>query len=248
VGRVAESPLDANAAVDPFVAPSTDGLSAGVVAGSGDGPAGGAPSPRRRADAERNHAAIVEAALALFAERPEATMAEVAAAAGVGRVTLYAHFPSRQALVEAVVDRAVAETVAQPAEEVSPDAPAGEALRAMVRSSWRALHRFGRLSAMVQRELTPERLRDHHGPVLDEVDALVARGQADGSFRSDLPRGWLVTTIYSLVHAAADEVDAGRLDPAEAAGVLEATLLPALAPPGPQPPPVRPPGAPPTAQ
>jgi hypothetical protein len=113
----------------------------------------------------------------------------------------------------------------------------------MVRSSWRALHRFGRLSAMVQRELEPERLRDHHGPVLDEVDALVARGQADGSFRSDLPRAWLVTTIYGLVHAAADEVDAGRLDAAEAADVLEATLLPALAPPGAQPA-----GSPPRAQ
>ena len=193
-------------------------------------PLGDEARPRRRADAERNHAAIVEAALGLFAARPEATMAEVAAAAGVGRVTLYAHFPSRQALLDAVVARAVAETVAEPADEVPPGAPASEAVRAMVRSSWRSLHRFGRLSAMVQRELGPERLRGHHGPVLDEVEALVARGQADGSVRDDVPRTWLATAIYSLVHAAAEEVDAGRLDAADAPDVLEATLLPALAP------------------
>jgi AcrR family transcriptional regulator len=184
--------------------------------------------PRRRADAERNRAAVVEAALALFSERPEATMADVAAAAGVGRVTLYAHFPSRQALLEAVVDRAVAEAVARPVDAVAPDAPAGEAVRALVRSSWRTLHRFGRLSAMVQREMGPERLRDRHAPILDEVDDLVARGQADGSFRDDLPRTWLVTIVYSLVHAAAEEVDAGRLEPEAAADVLEATLLPML--------------------
>jgi AcrR family transcriptional regulator len=184
--------------------------------------------PRRRADAERNRAAIVEAALALFGERPEATMTDVAAAAGVGRVTLYAHFPSRRALLEAVVDRAVAEAAAQPIDEVASAAPAGEAVRALVRSSWRTLHRFGRLSAMVQREMGPEHLRDRHGPVLDEVEGLVARGQADGSFRDDLPRGWLVTTIYSMMHAAAEEVDAGRLDPADAADVLVATLLPLL--------------------
>jgi AcrR family transcriptional regulator len=184
--------------------------------------------PRRRADAERNRAAVVEAALALFGERPEATMADVAAAAGVGRVTLYAHFPSRQALLEAVVDRAVAEAVARPADAVAPDASAGEAIRALVRSSWRTLHRFGRLSAMVQREMGPERLRDRHRAILDEVDDLVARGQADGSFRADLPRTWLVTTIYSLLHAAAEEVDAGRLEPEAAADVLEATLLPML--------------------
>lgn len=190
-----------------------------------------AAPPRRRADAERNHAAIVEAALALFAVRPAATMAEVATAAGVGRVTLYAHFPSRNALLEAVVDRAIAETVAQPLDEAPADAPAGAGIGALVRSSWRALDRFGRLSAMVQRELGPEQLRARHGPVLDEVEQLVARGQADGSLRGDLPTGWLVTTVYSLIHAAADEVDAGRLAPDEAADVLEATLVAALAPP-----------------
>jgi hypothetical protein len=83
---------------------------------------------------------------------------------------------------------------------------------------------------MVQRELDPQHLRDRHGPALDEVDALVARGQADGTFRTDLPRTWLVTTFYGLIHAAADEVDAGRLDAADAADVLEATLLPVLTP------------------
>jgi AcrR family transcriptional regulator len=197
-----------------------------AVAPPGDGEA----RPRRRADAERNHAANDDAALGLFVARPEATMAEVAAAAGVGRVTLYAHFPSRQALLDAVVARAVAETVAEPVDEVPPGATASEAVRAMVRSSWRSLHRFGRLSAMVQRELGPERLRGHHGPVLDEVETLVERGRADGSVRDDVPRTWLVTTIYSLVHAAAEEVEAGRLDPADAPDVLEATLLPALAP------------------
>ena len=189
--------------------------------------------PRRRSDAQRNHTAIVEAALQLFSRRPEATMADVAAAAGVGRVTLYAHFPSRQALLEAVVDRAVAETVSQPVDDLPHGAPAGAAVTAFVRSSWRVLHRFGRLSALVQRELDPERLRQQHGPALDEVANLVERGRADGSVRADLPIGWLVTTIYSLVHAAADEVDAGRLAAEDAPDVLDATLSQALAPPSP---------------
>lgn len=190
-----------------------------------------AASPRRRSDAERNHAAIVDAALRLFAQHPEATMTEVAKAAGVGRVTLYAHFPSRQDLIEAVVDRAVAETAAESLGDLPPGATAGEAVSTLVGRSWRALHRFGRLSALAQRELGADRLRDRHGPVLDEVGALVARGQADGSLRADLPGSWLVTTVYSLIHAAADEVEAGRLAAEDAAAVLEATLVPALSPP-----------------
>ena len=47
-------------------------------------------------------------------------------------------------------------------------------------------------------------------------------------FRTDLPRGWLVAVCYHLFHAAAQEVDAGRLDQAVATQVLEATLLGAI--------------------
>jgi TetR/AcrR family transcriptional repressor of mexCD-oprJ operon len=63
---------------------------------------------RRRADAERSIGAIVEAAVESFRRRPDVTMSEIASAAGVGRVTLYAHFPSREALVEAVTKHVLA--------------------------------------------------------------------------------------------------------------------------------------------
>jgi AcrR family transcriptional regulator len=70
-----------------------------------------AATRNRRADAERSIAAIVDAAVELVSRRPEANMSEVAAAAGVGRVTLYAHFPSREAVLAASRERAMAETI-----------------------------------------------------------------------------------------------------------------------------------------
>jgi len=55
-----------------------------------------------RADAQRNRDALLAAAVAAFAaEGPEVTLESVAAAAGVGIGTLYRHFPTRDALVEA---------------------------------------------------------------------------------------------------------------------------------------------------
>src|ERR1700712_4396718 len=57
---------------------------------------------RRRSDAALNRTKIVEAARHLLATKPDATMVEIAAEAGLGRGTAYRHFPSREELVQAV--------------------------------------------------------------------------------------------------------------------------------------------------
>jgi AcrR family transcriptional regulator len=65
-------------------------------------PAATTKSPR--ADAQRNRDALVAAAAILFAQRGEATTFEdVARAAGVGKGTLYRHFPTRDHLVAAIM-------------------------------------------------------------------------------------------------------------------------------------------------
>src|SRR5919201_1507247 len=66
-----------------------------------------------RADALASRERILEAAAALAGDR-RTSMIEIAAAAGVGRSTLYRHFPSRQALERALQQR-TAEELAAPA-------------------------------------------------------------------------------------------------------------------------------------
>ncbi|MEH1130844.1 TetR/AcrR family transcriptional regulator, partial [Micromonospora sp. CPCC 206061] len=63
-----------------------------------------ARSPRR-ADARQNAEKIVQAAVTCLGRSAEASMNDIAQEAGVGRVTLYGHFPSREALVEAALIR-----------------------------------------------------------------------------------------------------------------------------------------------
>jgi TetR/AcrR family transcriptional regulator, mexCD-oprJ operon repressor len=184
---------------------------------------------RRRADAERNIAAILDAGLACFSRSADASVAEVAQGAGVGRVTLYGHFPSRQALIDAVFAHAIARANTALEAVALTDGPAPQALSRLIRSSWRIVDHHRSLLAAAQRELPPARIRHHHDQAMARVERLIARGQAEGDFRADLPRAWLVATFYSVLHGAADEVDAGRLDPAEAPNVLTATLLAAFA-------------------
>jgi len=67
----------------------------------------------QRRDARRNHELLVAAAREVFAERgADASLEEIARRAGVGVGTLYRHFATREALVEAVFERRIGEFVA----------------------------------------------------------------------------------------------------------------------------------------
>jgi AcrR family transcriptional regulator len=65
-----------------------------------------------RADAERNRLRLLEAAKAAFAEKGAgASLDEIARSAGVGAGTLYRHFPTRDALIEAVYRKESAQLI-----------------------------------------------------------------------------------------------------------------------------------------
>jgi AcrR family transcriptional regulator len=187
---------------------------------------------KRRADAERNIAAITEAALDCLRADPHVGMSAIARAAGVSRVTLYTHFPTREAVLEAVVECAMTVTSAALNAEGLDTRPADEALVALARTSWRILDQHLGLFAAVSATLTPTQLRDRHARVLDPLRRLLERGQDEGTIRADLPAEWLVSVYYHLIHAAAADVQVGRLRADDVPGILAATLLPAMRPSG----------------
>ena len=206
-------------------------MATGTHANQAAGPAETPGRRPRRADAERNVAAIVTAAAACLAENPDTNVAEIAAAAGVGRMTLYGHFKTRADLLDAVLTRVIAEAhQALDAVDVSGDPR--DALARLVAASWLVVDQLRHVLEAAQRELPSERIRQAHDQVLSRVQALIERGQDAGEFRTDLPLPWLVSLAMNVMHAAAAEVSAGRLPSGQAPSVVAGTLLAALTPPG----------------
>jgi AcrR family transcriptional regulator len=110
-------------------------LSADVTSRSRRAVGGKAPGAARkpRADAQRNRDGLLEAAKVAFAEvGPEASLDEIARRARVGIGTLYRHFPTRDAIVEAVYRREV-QQLADAAPRLGETLPPAEALRAWMR-------------------------------------------------------------------------------------------------------------------
>jgi TetR/AcrR family transcriptional regulator, mexCD-oprJ operon repressor len=180
------------------------------------------PHPRE-AVAERNVEAILDGAERLLARHESPSISAVATEAGVSRPTVYAHFPDRRRLLEALVARTVGRVMAAITSAEPERGPAPEAAARLIAASWEHLARHQDMAAASAAELSPDAMRRAHSAARDAILALVERGRAEGTFRSDLPAQWLVTATLALVHGAAEEVRAGSMGSDEALKSLVTT-------------------------
>jgi AcrR family transcriptional regulator len=156
---------------------------------------------------DRTRRAILGAAASVLARDRGATLAEVAAAAGVGRSTLHRYFADREQLVQAAVEDSL-RALDQSMEDAALDqGPPLEAMRrlvaAMVGVGDRLLFLFG----------DPRVLEGREGPMATggPVIELIERGQAEGVFDPEVSPGWVEHVLWALVYTAAEEANNGRL-------------------------------------
>ncbi|MEU4193570.1 TetR family transcriptional regulator [Kribbella sp. NPDC026611] len=219
-------PADATGKDGGAKASDAEGKDGGAKALDAVGKGGGGG---KRADAQRSIAAILRAAAECLSRDPGASTSEIAKAAGVGRVTLYGHFPSRAELVDAVVVSAI-ELGEERLSTLDLTGDPRDALARLIESSWQLVDQFAALLLAAQDALPPGRVQELHADPMARVEKLLERGRAEGVFRSDLPTSWLVSVMHNVMHGAAGEIHAGRLTSDKAAAYITATLLSAFTP------------------
>jgi AcrR family transcriptional regulator len=162
-------------------------------------------APRKpRSDAQRNRERILEVAKEAFTRfGAEASLDDIAKQAGVGPGTLYRHFATRDALIEAVF-RSEVEKLAAAARRFAETMPPAEALRA-----WMLLF----VDYIAGKEIIapalnsvvggPEKLYERtRQPIQGAIDALVKRAIKNGDIRSDLDPFDLLRALVGVSHVA----------------------------------------------
>jgi AcrR family transcriptional regulator len=178
---------------------------------------------RQRSDARQSVTAVLDAAIQVLAGRPDASMDEIARAAGVSRQTVYAHFPSRDALIDAVIAHASTEFTRLLDGLDLEAAPPAQALTRLLDAGWQVAARYPFL--WLQPAVDPGKDADRHAPVLDRMLAIVRRGQASGDFDASVPAQWLLSASLALGRATEDEVKAGRMTIEQATQAMHQSVL-----------------------
>jgi AcrR family transcriptional regulator len=175
-----------------------------------------------RADAVRNRDAVLDAGARLLAEHPTASMQEIADASGVGRTTVYRHFPAREDLVEALIARVADEVAGVTRDALAANGSADTALRRMTSdlvalgTRWRFLR--SQRSEVQASVVESDRI----------FERWAAERQATGELRADQPATWLLAVTRNLVTAGIDAAD--DVGPDEAGRLAGETLVSALGP------------------
>ena len=181
----------------------------------------------RRADAARNIDRILETAIHVFALDPSAGMHEVAAGAGVGRATLYRHFPSRDDLMAAIKAQAREEAVSAVENCPLENGSSVEHIESIVRAVIELGDRYRFISGW---RAEGDRYPEPGERIGAALRAAVERGQRRGEITRSVPPEWAALAIRSLMLAALEQLSEGSMSERDAERLVNRIVLQGLAP------------------
>lgn len=153
-----------------------------------------------------NRAGIVDAATAAIGHDPHASIAEIAARAGLSRRALYGHFDDRNAIVREVIAAGAARFNAIADRIDDPDSRL--ALARLVSELWREAAHVQAAASLALDDAHVSETAASLAPLRRRIDAIVRRGQDDGELRTDLSAPTLSRLLEETGRMVVTRVDA----------------------------------------
>lgn len=178
----------------------------------------------RTRSVEDTRTRILDVALEVLGQNPEAAMGDIASAAGVVRRTVYGYFPTRTDLVRTLAQRAVDEFIRVLDEVNASDGAAERVWVDFVARLWPLTHRYRVLLALRRGEFGEE-IHALLRPVDATLADLVQRGQDNGVFGRHLPAHVLSQLAYAAVFSIADSHRSGETLTARSAEFTSLLIL-----------------------
>jgi AcrR family transcriptional regulator len=164
-------------------------------------------APVRRRNARSNRDRILAVARTELIRDADASMDDIARAAGVVRRTVYGHFPSREALVAGLAREAADDVLAAVEQARDPGDSVEEAVARFDLAAWRIGDRYRLLISFAQRNLADGGIPALLAPVRERSAELIAAGQRAGVFARHLPPHVLATALEGMVIALLEAVN-----------------------------------------
>lgn len=177
----------------------------------------------------KSRSAIVEAGISVLLDNPSAGMSDIAAAAGIGRATLYRHYATRDELIRDLARLCLEETdeLIAPIKGVL---TGRQALEASIDIIVPQANRYRFLMSLLQITANDRTVRKIYKRQLDELSSVFEEAKQEGDIRSDLPTSWLVAQYDAMLNSAWYMIQAGELSSKEAADLFKVSFFEGCAP------------------
>lgn len=159
--------------------------------------------------------ALLDAAAAVYARDRSASMQQIAASAGISRTTLVRHFPTREDLVAALIDRLLNDA-SEILDRAKLESGNFEGALACLAENFRTLGQVWGVGYGIGygwshiANLLPD-LAMRVQAFDNRLNTFFERGQQTGIFRRDLPSAWLTGTFQGLCESTSDLIDDERM-------------------------------------
>lgn len=180
------------------------------------------PSDKAKNRESKARRALLDSATVLLAANPGASFIEVAQAAGVGRATLYRHFPTREDLIRTLTLEAIDATDQASSELMTQVSSATEMLYRTLEAMVPLGDRYYFLTRLP--ELDDEEIRGHIDRQNRQLTQLIEAAQKENGINPELPSAWAASVINGLIYSAWASLAEGKFSETQLRTLITRTL------------------------